>query len=312
MSLSVENLQKVYKKPLSRTTPFEAVKDVSFTIKPGEIYALLGPNGAGKSTIIKMIAGLVVPTSGTINLDGELLKNDSRAYKKLSAVLEGTRNIYWRLTPLENLHYFANLRGRSSFEVSERIQYLLELFQIEGKKKNQSQHLSRGMLQKLAFAAALVTDPQILLLDEPTLGLDVASSRKIKEIMLDLAKNQNKTILLTTHQMDLAEAVADRVGIIRDGSLVKEGTILELRSVFDNYIYRFRIQGDFSIPVELQKIFEIKMIHSGGDYTEFESDCKNKDGVYRLISVLQAEKKEMIFAQKSIDDLEEIFLRVLS
>jgi len=312
MSLSVKNLQKVYNKPLSRTAPFEAVKDVSFNINPGEIYALLGPNGAGKSTIIKMIAGLVVPTSGTIILDNELLKNDSRPYKKLSAVLEGTRNIYWRLTPLENLHYFANLRGRSSYEVSERIQYLLELFQIEGKKKNQSQHLSRGMLQKLAFAAALVTDPQILLLDEPTLGLDVASSRKIKEIMLDLAKKQNKTILLTTHQMELAEEVADRVGIIRDGDLVKEGTISELRSVFDNYIYRFRIQGDFSIPVEAIKIFEIKMIHSGSDYTEFESDCKNSEGVYRLISVLQAEKREMIFAQKSIDDLEEIFLRVLS
>ena len=312
MSLEVRNLQKIYKKPFSRKPPFQAVRDISFNIRPGEIYALLGPNGAGKSTIIKMIAGLIVPTSGDVLLDGSSLRHEISAYKKLSAVLEGTRNIYWRLTPLENLHYFANLRGHSSAEVTDKISYLLERFQIDGKKKNQSQHLSRGMLQKLAFATALVTDPQILLLDEPTLGLDVASGRVIKDIILDLAKKQNKTVLLTTHQMDLVEEVADRVGIIREGALVREGSITELRSVFKSNIYKIKVRGKFRPGKEFMKKYSVRILHQTDDYTEIEADCKNKNGIYELTNSLNHAKKELVSLQKSTDDLEEIFLRVLS
>lgn len=312
MALEVRNLRKIYKKPFSRKPPFEAVKDISFQIKPGEIYALLGPNGAGKSTTIKMIAGLIKPTSGQIILDDLPLVDGTPVYKKLSAVLEGTRNIYWRLTPMENLFYFANLRGKSSSEVKDKVHALLTAFEIEGKKKNQSQHLSRGMLQKLAFAASLITDPQILLLDEPTLGLDVASGRKIKDIILDLARNQNKTILLTTHQMDLVEEVADRVGIIREGALVKEGTISELRSVFSSYIYRIKVPGKFPLAAEFKKKYAIRLIHSSTDHTEFEADCRDKNGIFRLLGELRAKKKDIIAVQKATDDLEEIFLRVLS
>ena len=312
MSLQIKNIRKIYSKFLSRKPPFEAVKDVSFSIEPGEIYALLGPNGAGKSTIIKMIAGLIVPTSGQIILDGDSLSGDVRIYKKLSAVLEGTRNIYWRLTPQENLYYFANLRGKMSKEISYRVSELLENFQIEGKKKNQSQHLSRGMLQKLAFAAALITDPQILLLDEPTLGLDVASARKIKDIIIDLAKNKKKTILLTTHQMDLVDEVADRVGIIRNGLLVKEGSIPELRSVFDNFIYNVKIQGLLDLSSEFRDRYKISLLHSGADYTEFHADCRNPSGFYDLLFYLKNRDADILSMQKSSDNLEEIFLRVLS
>ncbi len=199
MILRVENLSKTYPPMfLSKKAPLHAVKNVSFEIGKGEIYALLGPNGAGKSTIIKMIAGLITPTAGKIIFNDEQVTKNT-VYKNLSAVLEGTRNVYWRLNPLENLHYFANLRGISSTEVKEKASDLLETLEIEGKKKNQSQHLSRGMLQKLALGVALITDPQILLLDEPTLGLDISSSRKIKEKIFNLAKKEGKSVLLTTH-----------------------------------------------------------------------------------------------------------------
>lgn len=312
MSLEVRDLRKVYKKPLSRKAPFEAVRGISFDIKPGEIYALIGPNGAGKSTTIKMLAGLIVPTSGTIRLDGKALGQDTSAYKQLSAVLEGTRNVYWRLTPLENLYYFANLRGLSSHQTKGRAEALLKTLEIEGKKKNQSQHLSRGMLQKLALATALITEPRILLLDEPTLGLDVASARKIKDMMFELARNQNRAILLTTHQMDLVEEVADRAGIIREGKIVREGTMAQLRSVFRNQIYRITVRGKFTPPDDWGSRYKTFILPGAEDRTEWEMDVKEPQELYRVLDQLRSMSAEIVSVMKPVEDLEEIFLRTLS
>lgn len=311
MRLQVKNLRKTYKKPFSKKPPFEAVRGVNFEIKPGEIYSLIGPNGAGKSTIIKMIAGLIVPTSGEILFDGARLGYDTTAYKKLSAVLEGTRNVYWRLTPLENLHYFANLRGLSTSAIREKAVQLLKTLDIEAKKKNQSQHLSRGMLQKLALGAALITDPEIILLDEPTLGLDVESSRKIKDIMIELAKKQNRSILLTTHQMDLVEEMADRAGIIREGQIVREGTMPQLRAVFQNQIYRFTVRGSYKLPKDWIKAYGAKILSEQSDHTEWEMDCKSSKAVYQILSELGKGKIEILSMHKPVEDLEEIFIRTL-
>lgn len=313
MSVAVENLSKIYKPSfLSRRPPVHAVRDVSFKIKAGEIYALLGPNGAGKSTIIKMLAGLIIPTGGRIFLNGEPATGMRPAvYKDLSAVLEGTRNVYWRMTPLENLHYFANLRGLRSGQVSERIDKLLQEMEIDGKKRNQSQHLSRGMLQKLALAAALVTDPKVILLDEPTLGLDVASSRRIKEMVRKLAREEGRTILLTTHQMDLVEDLADRVGIIRQGTLAVEGRLSELQTIFKSHIYRLRVRGKFKPPTVWKK-YNAKILPTPPEYTELELDCISERGVYDMLGYLKTKKIEIASLVRNVEDLEEIFLRVLS
>lgn len=312
MSLKVENLVKEYKKPLSSKPPFMAVKGVSFHIEPGEIYALLGPNGAGKSTIVKMIAGLIRPTSGRVLLNGAEAFNGAAVYQHLSAILEGTRNVYWRMTPLENLHYFANLRGVPSHVVREKAEDMLKTLEIDGKKKNQSQHLSRGMLQKLALAAALITDPQIILLDEPTLGLDVSSSRKIKEILFDLAKKQKKTILLTTHQMELVDDLADRVGIIREGKLAIEGSIAKLKSIFQNYIYTIRVKGSIDAPKEWIKKFDAVQKQKTKEFSEIEVDCKTRNGLFQILAELKRKNKDVLVVERNIEDLEEIFLRVLA
>ncbi len=311
MILKIENLVKTYKPFfLSKKPPMHAVKNVSFGIGEGEIYALLGPNGAGKSTIIKMIAGLVKPTSGKISFKGaEVSKNT--AYKNLSAVLEGTRNVYWRLNPLENLNYFANLRGVSSSEISGKSLELLKELDIDAKKKNQSQHLSRGMLQKLALAVSLITNPDILLLDEPTLGLDVASSRKIKDIIFHLAKKEGKSILLTTHQMDLVEELADRVGIIRGGELVREGSIANLKSIFKSNIYTLKLKGKMSLPDVWKKNYKAILKSDAKEFTEVELDLKNREGFFKLMSELNKQKKEVLSISRVGEDLEEVFLRVL-
>ena len=306
MDLKIDGLSKTYKKPFSRKH-FEAVKNVSFDIKSGEIYALLGPNGAGKSTIIKMIAGLVTPTSGRVLFDNSIHKN----YKVLSAVLEGSRNVYWRLTPLENLHYFANLRGVSSASVNEKSINLLTELDIEAKKTNQSRHLSRGMLQKLAIATALITDPRILLLDEPTLGVDVASARNIKEKIRSLAKREGKAILLTTHQLELVDQLADRVGIIQNGTLVREGTIQELKENSLTYLYQVSLRGKFKIPPKWTKNYKASEIKSYGDITEFEMNCQNQTGLTEVLDYLSKHKTDIIYLQKKMDNLEEVFLQSL-
>jgi ABC-2 type transport system ATP-binding protein len=306
MDLSCRGLYKTYKKPFSKKS-FEAVKNVSFDIKAGEIYALLGPNGAGKSTIIKMIAGLVVPTAGDILFDHSLHKN----YKVLSAVLEGSRNVYWRLTPLENLHYFANLRGISSSSMEKRAETLLSELEIDAKKANQSRHLSRGMLQKLAIATALITNPSILLLDEPTLGVDVASARKIKEKIRYLAKVEKKAILLTTHQLELVDQLADRVGIIQNGVLIKEGTLRELKENTMKFLYHVSIEGKFIIPSNWNKKFEIYPVKNNSKNTEFEIDVKNIDGFKFILGHFSKSGTKILFLQKKSENLEDVFLKSL-
>lgn len=311
MSLQAKELTKIFHKLFFKKKSFKAVDELSFHINEGEVYALLGPNGAGKTTTIKMIAGLINPTSGKVLLDGKELSNQNKAYQNLSAVLEGTRNVYWRLTPLENLYYFANLRGIPSHKIKHKVEPLLTFLEIDAKKQNQSQHLSRGMLQKLALATALISEPKILLLDEPTLGLDVKSARIIKDLIIELAKKQNKSILLTTHQMDLVQNVADRVGIIRNGKIVKEGTLNELSAVFHNFIYILKVVGEFSIPAEWVDYYGAKKIQNQDKITEIEINCQDNHGVYKILQFLKEQKVEIISFSKVVDDLEEIFLQVL-
>ncbi len=311
MLLQVDSLSKIFKVPFSKKPPMVAVKDVSFQIKPGEVYALLGPNGAGKSTIIKMIAGLIIPTSGSIRIGNEDTYGKSIVYKHLSAVLEGARNVYWRMNPLENLYYFANLRGITSNEIENKTHEILKELNIDAKKKNQSQHLSRGMLQKLALGVGLITNPKLLLLDEPTLGLDVESARKMRDMIRHLTHVEGRSVLLTTHQMELVEELADRVGILRNGTLIQEGTLSELKSIFHSYIYKIKIRGEWKISDSIQKQFSITKISTTGDSMEFDLDCTDKDGIYKFLEHLKNEKIEIVHFYRMEEDLEEIFLRVL-
>ena len=199
-----------------------AVSKASFTLDSGEILALLGPNGAGKTTTIKMVLGLITPTSGTAAVKGYDMSvaNEMRAgVHHLGAVLEGARNAYWRLSVLENLRYFGGLRGMVRKEVDEKAVELLSILNLLEHQDQEVRKLSRGMQQKVAIANALMHDPEILVLDEPTLGLDVEAARLLEETIVRLVK-RGKAILLTTHVMSLAERLADRIFVINDGQQV--------------------------------------------------------------------------------------------
>ncbi|MCB8980744.1 MAG: ABC transporter ATP-binding protein [Ardenticatenaceae bacterium] len=233
----MKDLQMVFEaKSLTKIYPGAskaAVSDLNLTLHSGEVVALLGPNGAGKTTAVKMIAGLVLPTTGHVCvMEHDIVQARTVGVRHIGAVLEGARNLYWRLSAEENLRYFGTLRLTPRRELSRRIDELLVLFDLEAQRHQEVRHFSRGMQQKLAIAAALIHDPDLLLLDEPTLGLDVKAARQLEEIITQLAQEQGKAILLTTHMMDVAEKLAKRIIVIYQG---REVVSEETRSLLHRY-----------------------------------------------------------------------------
>jgi ABC-2 type transport system ATP-binding protein len=214
--LSVRSLTKSFR---GEHGPRLAVSDLDFDLKRGEILAFLGPNGAGKTTTIKMVSGLIQPDRGQVLIDGEDPHRNLKCLQSVGAILEGNRNVYWRLTPMENVEYFAGIRGMPRKEARLRGKALLERFGLADRMTSPVFRLSRGMQQKIAIIIALVHRPRLLLLDEPTLGLDVEAASDMKDIVRHLA-TEGIGVLLTTHQLALAEKIAENVLIIRDGRKV--------------------------------------------------------------------------------------------
>jgi len=219
-----------------------AVDHVSLEIKPGEILGLLGRNGAGKTTTVKMISGLVKPNSGTVFVDGmDVEKKRLKVLRKIGVVLEGTRTCIWPLTPLENLSYFGNLRDVKGSMLKERSQELLEFIGLKDKMNVEVRKLSRGQKQRLAICIALITDPPVLLLDEPTTGLDVQSSRAIKDKLIEMTRQRGKCVLVTTHDMNTAQEVCDRIAIVHDGKLAACKPTNELLDLFSDHTYHLHV-----------------------------------------------------------------------
>lgn len=211
------------------------VSDLSFQLIGGEVLALLGPNGAGKTTTIKMLLGLVTPTSGqaiVLGQDMAIPVQMRQGVQQIGAVLEGARNAYWRLSVRENLRYFGGLRGMRRQQVETRANELLELLDLSMHQQKEVRLLSRGMQQKVALANALMHDPAILVLDEPTLGLDVQTALVLEKTIKELVAT-GKGVLLTTHVMGLAERLADRILVLNKGRLVATGETKKLLQQFD-------------------------------------------------------------------------------
>jgi len=202
---------------------FLALNNINLQIKEGELFALLGPNGAGKTTLIKIICGLIEPTSGKVFVNGKSVEEE----KSNIGLMLGTKMIYKRITGYDNLKYFAKLYGINDY--NERIKQLADFLGIGDWINQLVETYSTGMLSKLALARAMIHNPKILVLDEPTLGLDPIISMEVREKI----KNSGKTIILCTHYLEEAEKLADRIGILNKGKLVKVGSNKEMKSFID-------------------------------------------------------------------------------
>ena len=219
-----------------------AAEDVSFTIERGEIFGLLGPNGAGKTTMVKMISGLVRPDKGKALVDGlDVEKKRKQVLRQVGVVLEGTRTSIWPLTPLENLVYYGMLKDVRGPILKQRAHDLLDFIGLKDKKNVQVRRLSRGQKQKLALCISLIADPQVLLLDEPTTGLDVQSSRAIKDRIMEMTHDNGRSVLVTTHDMHVAQELCDRIGIINHGRLITCKPTKELLEVFSEQTFVFML-----------------------------------------------------------------------
>jgi len=197
-----------------------AVEDVSFEVKAGELFGLLGPNGAGKTTIVKMLATLLIPSGGSASVAGfDVVKKANEVRKRIGFIFGGERGLYWRLSGDDNLRYFASLYGVDPAVSKKRIPYLMELVGLQGRGNERVGGYSRGMKQRLHVARTLLHDPDILFLDEPTIGLDPVGAREFRTVILNL-QSQKKTILLTTHYMFEADALSDRIAIINKGRVI--------------------------------------------------------------------------------------------
>jgi ABC-2 type transport system ATP-binding protein len=230
----------------------QAIDGVSFAVAPGEIVGLLGANGAGKTTTIKCVCGLVTPTSGAIAVNGvDGVRARRAAAHHFTAVLEGNRTVYWRLSVRENLEYFAALRG-----LRPRAVRAVTRFGLDAKAETPALQLSRGMQQKLALACAVLPQTPLLMLDEPTLGLDVETSHELRTYLRDLAVRDGRAIVLSSHDMHVVKDICDRVVIINEGRVVADETIDEFYRLFDWLrAGNAEIDAVHSVEPDLEQIF---------------------------------------------------------
>ncbi|HCF38960.1 MAG TPA: ABC transporter ATP-binding protein [Thermosipho africanus] len=302
--LQVKNLKKTY---VSKEKKVEAIKGISFETEKGEIFAILGPNGAGKTTTIKSILRLIIPDEGEIYINGiDVHKHPSHALKYVSAVLEGNRNIHWKMTVYENLKYFGHIRGLGGKYLKSRISEILDFVELTEKKNELAGKLSRGMQQRLAIGIALLPDTPLILLDEPTLGLDVESSLKVRQMLEKLAKD-GKTILLSTHDMQLVEKVANHVLIINKGKVVVSDKKEKLLDAFKKK--RFKISFLSNNGYKELKKFGTLVEENGEKILNIQID--NIDQLYEVLEHFKSKNIEIKRLESVMVNFEEVFVNIV-
>ena len=232
IAINIEHLKKTFRSKTRGLEEIRALDDVSLDIKEGEILGILGPNGAGKTTLLNILSTLLLPDSGKINILG--IPWHPKNFYSLRSILNmssGYPNYPWSLTVAENLRFYGKLYGLSNLELKEKIQSLVKLFELEPFINRRFEELSSGNKQKLSLAKAFLNDPKIIFLDEPTVGLDPDVSIKTRQVIRDVIKKRNVTVLFTTHNMIEAEQLCHRIAFIKEGQVIKVATPQELKAI---------------------------------------------------------------------------------
>ena len=264
----IYNNRKIFKK---KSIENVALRNISLNISKGEIFGIVGPNGAGKTTLIKVICNLLIPTNGNVQINGlDINKSSKKIYSSIGLVLGGEKGLYYRLTGYENLLFFGYLYNLRGEKLKRRIDYVLNVTGLNGLHKNNVETYSRGMKQRLHIARALLHNPSILILDEPTIGLDPVSSKKIRQLIRGLS-NEGKTIILTSHYMNEVEELCDRLAVINDGQIVRLGTPDNVKETNED-ITKIVIEMTEDIKDEVRVIDSLPFV----TFTQFVKDGNTK------------------------------------
>jgi len=293
-SVESTNLSKVYKTSFGRRK-VNALNDFNLMVEEGTIFGLLGPNGAGKTTFIKILLGITFATGGEAKILGKNL-NDYEVKKKIGYLPENHKYPNY-LTGENVLKYFAQLSGCDGKNINKRIEYLLEMVKLSQWRKMKVKAYSKGMMQRLGLAQALINDPELIFLDEPTDGVDPIGRKEIRDILAEL-KMQKKTIFLNSHLLSEVELVTDRVAILNKGKLLKEATVKELTEIAENYIITFdNVDEEFAKTHNI----ESKQINKN----EYLIKTKNVDELNQLIDSIRQKNvliKSIVPQKNSLED----------
>ncbi len=231
---------------------FQAIRDLSFDVKQGEVFGLLGPNGAGKTTTVRLLNGMFEASGGSIEVMGHDPMQAGEKIREKSGVLTETPALYERLTARQNLRFFGVLAGMNDLQIEKRTQELLEMFDLSQRADDRTGTFSKGMKQRLALSRAWLTNPKLLFLDEPTSGLDPEAAVQVRELIADVRQKEGTTVLICTHNLDEAQRLCDRLLIMRQGSALAMGSLNELRKLVSPGMW---LEVEFLQPFEeLQKI----------------------------------------------------------
>lgn len=301
--INVKNLTKKY-------GTFTAVDDISFEIKKGEIFGLLGPNGAGKTSTINTMIGLSQPTLGEITINGIDVTKQTKKAQAIMGIVADESNLYNEMSGFDNLCFCGALYGMNKKEREHRANELLKMFNLHKTGKKPFKAYSKGMKRKLTIAAALIHCPEVLFLDEPTSGIDVESSRQIRELILKL-KNQGTTIFITTHYIEEAQRLCDRMAFIVNGKIVASGTVLELmNSISHDYnIHLITDKNPQNIILEFEKCFKGSSANTK-DEKSLIITSKEQIPLLPILNFLHEKEIEVYQASLLQPTLEDVFVKL--
>jgi ABC-2 type transport system ATP-binding protein len=306
-------VRELLRHPWHRPERVEVLEDVGLEARPGELMALLGPNGAGKTTLIKALCGLVTPESGAVEIYGRPVRGDARDTARRVGFVHGEeRSFYWRLTARENLQFYARLHGMNGAAMNRRVEELLDKVELAGDMDRRFGDFSSGMRQRMAIARALIADPPLLLMDEPTRSLDPVNAAHLRAwIRDDLHRRDRKTILMATHNLREAETLCDRVAVLAKGRVRAVAEPAELRRTgVSGPHYRVRLLGVGEVSLPVGEVVERRM--ADDETIELLVRLARDTELDEVLRALQAAGGRIVGCTAEEPDLEQVFHRLVA